>query len=656
LLPASAGCLVLVTSRDRLTGLLAQNGARRLSLDVLDADDSVALLTELLGADRTRAEPDAVVALARGCAHLPLALRIAGARLADQQHQTVTDYVAQLLTGDRIAALAVDDDLAVRAAFDLSYRTLPEVARLVFRRLGLVPCPDFTVAAAAALADIFESQARHALDAVTAAHLVVQHASGRYTMHDLLREYAADVAADQDSATEREAATRRLYDLLVGMSGAACALLFPEVLRLPAPPGSTTVPAFANTGAAMAWLEAERHNIGAAILHAARHGPREAAWRCADAMRKYHALRVHLADWMSSSRAGLAAARADGDLWAQAAAYHGLAHTRFALGNYSRSIVYLHRARALAVEAGWAEAETVALKNLGIVQARLGRTTEAIENLRRAYDGTESSPARANTAANLSAVYQECGRLREAAEHAAAALDLCRDGYPSSGEAFAAAVLGEAYVVLGRLGDAAGLLESALATFRKLGSRHREAHCQVWLSRLHLHARHIHQADASARAALRVADEIGDPDVRAAAHNAFGLVAAARGDHAAAIDGHRAALRIAEKVDIRHTMGEALVGLAAAFAGLGQYKAASEHAHRALSLARECGYAIVEGRALTTLGLAHHRLGEPARARDYARQALRNHRLTGYQAGEAETDRLLDTIGCSAESGGIEAA
>lgn len=188
---------------------------------MLAAGDSVALLSHLLGADRTRAEPNAVAALARACGHLPLALRITAARLADQQHRTITDYVTQLLAGDRIAALAVDDDLAVRAAFDQSYRTLPQVARLVFRRLGLVPYPDFTVAAAAARADVVDSEARHALEALTAAHLVVQHASGRYTMHDLLHEYAANVAAEQDSATARESATRRLYDLLAGKSSAA---------------------------------------------------------------------------------------------------------------------------------------------------------------------------------------------------------------------------------------------------------------------------------------------------------------------------------------------------------------------------------------------------------------------------------------------------
>ncbi len=647
LLPASSGCLVLITSRDRLTGLVAHDGARRLTLDVLEADDSVALLTHLLGGERVRAEPAAAIALARTCAHLPLALRIAGVNLADQPHWSVARYVAEFSAADSMAALAVDDDLAIRGAFDLSYRTLPKPAQLVFRRLGLVPCPDFTAPAAAALAGSTEPEARRTLDTLAAAHLVVQHAAGRYTMHDLLRQYATDLSA-QDTTAERDAATRRLYDWLVAMSDAASALLFPEVLRLPAPPApSAAVPAFTDSDAAMEWLEAERHNVGAAILHAARHGPREVAWRCADAMRKYHAVRAHLTDWTSSVRAALAAARAHGDRTAQAAAYHGLAHLRFALGHYPRSIVYLHRARALAVEAGWAEAEITALKNLGIVLARLGRTTEAIESLRRAmqlHDGTESPLQQANAALNLAATYQECGRLREAAELAAGALDLCQDGSAPFGEALARASVGEVYTLLGGLDDAARMLESALVTFRALGTRHREAHCHAWLGRLHRAAGRLAGADTSARAAASVADEIGDPDVQAIARNVLGLIHEARGDHAGAIELYRAALTIAEKVDIRHTMGEALVGLAVAYQGCGEYQTAIDYAERALMIARPANYALIEGCALTALGRAYHHVAEPVRALEYARQALANHQLTGYQVGEADAHLLLATI------------
>jgi DNA-binding SARP family transcriptional activator len=648
LVPASAGCLVLITSRDRLSGLVAQDGARRLTLDVLEPDESVDLLTHLLGRERVGAEPSAVADLALRCAHLPLALRIAGASLADQPHWTVARYVAELMAGDPVAALAVDDDLAVRSAFDLSYRTLPKPVQAVFRRLGLVPCPDFTVAAAAALADSTEADARRALDALAAGHLVEQHAAGRYTLHDLLRKYAMDLAATEDSAAERDGAIRRLYDWLVAMSEAASALLFPDALRLPSlADGPPVVPALTSTDSAMEWLEAERRNLGAAILHAARHGPRPAAWRCADAMRKYYALRVHLADWLSSSRAAAAAARADGDITALAAAYHGLAHVRFALGHYPLSIGYLNRALALATEAGWADAETTALKNLGIVLARLGRTAEAIEALRRALEAQEltGSPlGGANTAANLAAVYEECGRLHEAAVLAARARAASQDGAAPFAEAFASALVGEVYTLLGRLGDADQLLESALATFRALGSRHREAHCCAWLGRLHRDAGRLDAASAFARAAMSVADDIGDPDVQAIARNALGLVCDARGDHAAAIDLHRAALTIAEKVDIRHTTGEALVGLAVAHHGRGEHQTAIECGQRALTVARDAGYAVIEGCALTALGWVYLNTGDHMRALDHARPALANHQRTGYQIGEAETHRLLAKI------------
>lgn len=175
LLPASPGCMVLITSRDRLTGLAAKEGVRRITLDVLNPDESVDLLGQLLGRERAAAEPAAAAALAQTCAHLPLALRIAAACLADQPHRAIASYVAELTERDPVSALAIDgDDRAVHSAFDLSYLTLPQPAQQMFRRLGLVPCPDFTAPAAAALAGIPESGAQHALEVLAAAHLLVQ--------------------------------------------------------------------------------------------------------------------------------------------------------------------------------------------------------------------------------------------------------------------------------------------------------------------------------------------------------------------------------------------------------------------------------------------------------------------------------------------------
>ncbi len=174
LIPGGPRCLVVVTSRDRLTGLIARDGARRVTVDVLTASEAEHVLSHVIGAERVAAEPSAVAALATACAHLPLALRIAGASLADQPGRAIADYVAELAEGDPAHTLAVDgdEDSSVRGAFDLSLRTMPAQTQLVFRRLGLVPLPDFTVAAVAALADLSIPAASRELDRLACAHLV----------------------------------------------------------------------------------------------------------------------------------------------------------------------------------------------------------------------------------------------------------------------------------------------------------------------------------------------------------------------------------------------------------------------------------------------------------------------------------------------------
>ena len=213
LLPGIAGCLLLVTSRDRLDGLVARDGTERVTLDPLTVVESVTLLARILGAERVTAELTAAVELARVCARLPLALRIAAARLAGQPGRGIGCFVAELSTGDRLAALQVADDgpTALRAAFDLSYRTLPVEAQRLFRRLGLTPGPEVTPESAAALADTTVEQAGRTLDRLARAHLLAPHRPGRYLLHELLRLYAADRARDTDPAADRAAATARLH-------------------------------------------------------------------------------------------------------------------------------------------------------------------------------------------------------------------------------------------------------------------------------------------------------------------------------------------------------------------------------------------------------------------------------------------------------------
>ncbi|NUT39512.1 MAG: hypothetical protein HOV86_05940 [Thermoactinospora sp.] len=213
LLPGTPGCLVLVTSRDRLTGLLAREGASRVTLGVLSQDGARALLTEVLGPSRVEAEPGATAELAELCGRLPLALRIATAYLFDHPGQTIADYVHTLRTGDPMTALAIsgEPDAAVRAAFDLSYGTLDPAARRVFRLLGLVPCDDFDLRGAGVLAGMAEQEVAGAVDRLADAHLIEWHGGGRFGLHDLLRRYAGGLARQEDGEAEQAAARRRLF-------------------------------------------------------------------------------------------------------------------------------------------------------------------------------------------------------------------------------------------------------------------------------------------------------------------------------------------------------------------------------------------------------------------------------------------------------------
>ncbi|TDV49703.1 AfsR/SARP family transcriptional regulator [Actinophytocola oryzae] len=287
LLPGSRGCRVLLTSRDKLGGLVARDGAVPLTLDALDPAESTTLLTRLLGADRVAAEPDAAAELTDLCGHLPLALRIAAANLTARPTRAIADYTTRLAGGDRLAALQMDGDpeAAVRAAFDHSYATLPDDAALLFRLLGLVPGTEITAPAAAALADFSLPQANRLLDRLARGHLIVEHACDRYTLHDLLRLYAADLAT-RDGTLDRHAALDRLYDHYLRGTQSAATRLDPGTSRLSVPE-----PANGDLTEALAWLDAELPNLMAAITHAAAHGPQVFAWQLADALRGYLFLR-----------------------------------------------------------------------------------------------------------------------------------------------------------------------------------------------------------------------------------------------------------------------------------------------------------------------------------------------------------------------------
>jgi DNA-binding SARP family transcriptional activator/Tfp pilus assembly protein PilF len=647
LLPGSAGCVVLVTSRDRLGGLVAREGAQRVPLDVLPPDEAGALLTGMLGTDRVRAEPDAAATLADSCARLPLALRIAAANLIDRPQVTLADYVAELAGGNRLAALTVDGDEqgAVRAAFDLSYTGLAADSQRLFRLLGLVPGQDFTADVAAAVAGIGVPEARRRLAGLTAAHLVDEPAAGRYTFHDLLRLYAREQPMDQ---AERESARRRLFEFYLSTVDSAAHLLYPEKLRLPLPVNATAPlpPGFADHAAALTWLDTERPNLVTAILDAAEHGPRQFTWLLADALRGYFYLRMFTAEWLAVAHAGLTAARTDGERQAEAAAHLSLADLDWRASRHRQAIDHYAQALTLARQTGWLEAQAATLGNLGTVYWQAGRLDEAAEHYRRALELNRRTgwlEGQAINLGNLAAVSWQAGCLDEAAEHNAQALALHRKTGSRSGEALAHNNLGETYHLMGRLAEALDQLEQARDLHRAVGNRGTEAETLRCLAAVHRDTGHLTEALELGTAALELAEETGNRRHQTEAHNNLGAVHLALGNDATAVVHYERALTLARDTNNRYSEAEALTGLASAHDRLGRPDQALVYATQALGIARRGGYRVPQGQALTCLAAIHLHRGDAGRAREHAEQALDVHTETGHRPGIALARALLAT-------------
>jgi DNA-binding SARP family transcriptional activator len=660
LLPGGTGCMVLITSRDSLGGLVARDGAHRLGLDVLRPDDAQTLLRRVLGHDRIAAEPEATDELARACGRLPLALRIAAASLTEQPERTLAGYVAELTGGDRLAALAVEDDAdtAVRAAFDLSYTSLAAPAQRLFRLLGLVPGPDVTVGAAAALLDIDEPAAGRQLERLAAAHLIGRPAPNRYAFHDLLRLYAGERAHGTDGSADCAAAVGRLLDWYLHTADAAARALYPTMLRLPLPDRDPpTVPSLREGSATLAlprtfddhtdalrWLDAELPNLSAAIQYGADHGPLPAAWLLADALRGYCWLRMYPVEWLAIASGGLAAALAGDDLRAQAAAQLSLADRHRCLNQHQAAAERYTDALRLARETDWLHGQATTLGGLGIVYGQWGRLSQAVRHFSQALEIDRRTGRLAGQTANLGnlgIVYRELGRLSESADHHAQALAINRKLRSRGGEAIDLSNLGETYQQLGELTEALVHLEQAVVLFREVGDRAGEAETLRRTADVHCAAGRLQQAFDLAHEAVALACDTGERRFEADARNTLGTVHHGEGRQADAIQQHESALRLARDIQTQYPAVLALIGLSAAHQRLGRGEPAHAYARQALAVAHDGGFRGLEGYALSALADLCLDGGDAASAADHARAALVIHRDSGQRLGIARTLLVL---------------
>ncbi|GAA3219577.1 BTAD domain-containing putative transcriptional regulator [Nonomuraea helvata] len=651
LLPGSPGCVVVITSRDRLTGLVATHGAHCVTLDLFTPEEAVALLGRLLGAERVAAEPAAAHELARLCGFLPLALRIAAANLTSRPEKSIAAYLAELEAGDRLGGLAVagDPQAAVRIAFDHSYDRLPPASRRLFRLLGLVPGPQVSVPGAAALAGVAVEVAGRLLDELADAHLVEPRGHGRYGLHDLLGLYACRRAQQHDGQAQCEAALERLLNWYLHSIDAAAELLYPEEVRLPPLPSAaaTSSPtAFIDHSQAAAWLEVELANLVAATRYAADHGPHPAAWRLADALRGYFWQRRPMVEWLLVAQAGLDAATVAGDVRAQALGHLSLGQANRAASRSQPARRHITTALTLARQAGWTDGQAAALFCQANVAMMAGDLHQSADNLAQAvklYRQSGWLGGEAECLFDLGLTERILGRLHEAAQHHTRALALYRRLDSHIGVTSTLGALGEIDHDLGRLETARRRLTGAMRLYQELGLRFGHGYFLRCLAALDRDAGRTKEALAQAQDALRLAGEIRDRFSEARVRIVLAGIHLRLGSAQDAGDHYRQALELAQQIPSPVFEADAQLGLADVFLTLDQPHQALQRAHRALATAAVADMRILEGHAHTTLAAAYDRLGRHHQALTHARQALKLHRQTGHRLGVA---RALQVLGC----------
>lgn len=544
LLPPSG--VVLVTSRHRLGELVVRAGARSLTVGVLPAADSRALLAGVLGV-----APDTLGELAELCGHLPLALRIAAANLQARPRPHVGDLVAELRSGP-LAGLTVDgaDESALSRAFDVSYQALPEPQRRLFRLLGLVPGADFTPEVAGALLDVPPAVAGRLLTRLAAAHLVEQHAPGRYRFHDLVRDHARALGAEPG-------AWDRLVAHHLAAADAVDRHFSRQPLRLPredgfaAPPG----PSFASSADAVAWLEAEHRNLTAVLRQAATRGPHPAAWYLVDVVRSVFLHRGLRAEWLEVAFPVLEAAR--GVRAVEALVLRGIGAACVHLGRREEAVRHLEAALEAHREAGWPEGEAATANSLGIALLASGRFAEACGLFTRAL-GTGTRTDEMMARANLGFVHRLQGRLDTASAHLERALAIGVEDGSQWGEAVARVNLGSVLRARGDLRGAREHLVAACALHRHLGNLYGEASALVALSHVEADEGDLDAARAHAEQALAVARRERNRETEINALTALGRATAEAGLTTQADAHHRQALILARRWGTPWQLTEAL--------------------------------------------------------------------------------------------------
>ena len=516
LLPGSPGSLVVVTSRDQLTPLIANEGARPVRLDLLSTVESGELLGRRLGQRRMAGEPVAVVDIIDRCAGLPQALVIVAARAASEPGHPLAAAARELRDAALDALQGGDAATDIRTVFLWSYQTLSPDAAALFRALGLHPGPDVSIAGAAASAAVSHGRAVELLDELVSAHLVSPVPGGRYALHDLLRAYAIEQAFAHDSALHRRAILVRILDHYLRTAYEAAEILEPlrgSVTVPTAPPGST-VDSLGDRDGAVTWFTAEHRVLLAAVERAGAERCDQHAWQLAFHLAPYLHPRGFWHDQSVIGQTALLAARRLGDWLAQA-----------------------HTHRAIAAACG----------QLGLLDEARGHYERALHFCDQ--NGDKLTAAR--THLSLAWVWQSLQDPGPGLHHTRRALELYRAAGDRVGEAKSLNALGWAHALIGEYDVALNYCDQALLLAQEVGDH--EGECWTWdsLGYAYSHLGDHRRAVACYERAVDLVAYLADPNCESEILAALGDAHEAAGDLDAARRSWARALVILETLEHR---------------------------------------------------------------------------------------------------------
>ncbi|MFF0722537.1 BTAD domain-containing putative transcriptional regulator [Micromonospora sp. NPDC003816] len=605
LLPTSPGCVVIVTSRRRISGL---DVSPPLSLPVMDRAEGVALLASAVGAERVAAEPEAAAAVVEHCGRLPLAIRLAGSRLAHRPTWRLADLAKLLDDNVRRLDHLTSRDRTVVGAFAASYESLPGAARRLFRLLSVHPGDQFDTTMASALSGLATEVAVRTLDELLDCHLIEDVGIGRYRMHDLIRQYSRELSLRNDTKAVRDEALGDLIDTMLHLSFPVADRLESRFVRRHVtldPPRRPDLQRAADEPTEE-WMAAQRVNLVALVARAYEEGLHDQSWRLARLLWRFLYVRAYFDDIVSTHRHGLLAARAAGAEDAVAAMHNYLASAYLRKGNYGDALAHV---------------------------------TEAV----RISERHDDLPNLVRYRTNLVAVHWIRGELQEAARVGERCLRGA-NGYGADEVPSFLPNIGLALMLLGRYEEALHLHRLHLFAGRQAGSTFHILNALSHISGVKCRMGRYEEALRALRTVLILRKRTGHRYAEPEARNEMGIVLRCLGRIEEAVDQHETARRLAIESGERHVHAAALNDLALTLAESGAAERSIGLHHEALQVATRIGHPYEQGRAL--MGLADQLWADdPVAARRHAERALAIFRRMGVPERFEVERRLADPTG-----------